>query len=115
VEKAYIEAKGPTPIQSTDIVNIVNDFQLYQNYPNPFNPSTTIKFNNSKPMHINLDIYSIDGSHVKSLINKQLEAGQHQFSWNGKDKHNKSVASGVYFYRFENGYVSETKRMILMR
>ena len=115
VEKAYIETNTPTQIQSTDLVNMVNDFQMYQNYPNPFNPSTTIMFNNNKAMHVKLDIYSIDGSHVKSLINAQLEPGQHQFTWNGKNKHNKSVSSGVYFYKLDNGVVSETKRMILMR
>lgn len=115
VEKAYIRGK-PTNIKSSDRFNLIKDFKLFQNYPNPFNPATTIILNNQKPMHIKLDIYSINGSHIKSLIkNDYLSAGSHQIIWDGTDKHNNPVSSGIYFYKCDNGIISETKRMILMR
>ncbi len=114
VEKSYI---GPnaTVLESNENLSQKRDYNLYQNYPNPFNPSTTIKFNNSIAMHIKLNIYSIDGSHVKSLINKYLNPGNYLFTWDGRDKNNQLVSSGVYFYKIDNGIVTETKRMILMR
>lgn len=115
VEKSYIEEINTTLLQSSDKVYLKNNYELYQNYPNPFNPSTTIVFKNSKAMHVKLNIFSIDGSHVKSLINEYLNPGNHQFIWDGRDKHNKLVSSGVYFYKIDNGIVTETKRMILMR
>jgi len=102
-------------INSDDRINLLETFELYQNFPNPFNPSTTIKFSNAKTMHIKLDIYSIDGLHVKTLINNSLEAGDHQFMWDGTDKHHIPVSSGLYFYKLYNGFKSVTKRMILLR
>ena len=114
VEKAYIE-NSATSLQNTDQSNVIIGFQLYQNYPNPFNPSTTIRFYNNFAMPVKLDIYSVDGVHIKSLVNKHLEPGEYQFIWEGKDKHDKPVSSGIYFYKFNNGSISETKRMILLR
>ncbi|MEJ2542504.1 MAG: T9SS type A sorting domain-containing protein [Calditrichaceae bacterium] len=115
VEKAYIETQSATVIESKDRINPVNDFELFQNYPNPFNPATTIIFSNQESMQINLDIYSINGSHIKSLVNGYLNVGSHQIIWDGTDKNNNPVSSGVYFYKCDNGIMSETKRMILLR
>ena len=115
VEKSYIEVINHTLLQGSDKIYLKNDYELYQNYPNPFNPSTTIMFKNSKAMHVKLNVFSIDGSHVKSLINAYIYPGNHQFIWDGRDEHNKLVSSGVYFYKIDNGIITETKRMILMR
>ena len=114
VEKTYIEPVATT-IKRSDHSNIINNFELYQNYPNPFNPSTTISFRNSKAMKIKLDIYTINGTHIKTLFNEYLYPGTHQFKWDGTDKHDDPVSSGVYFYKCDNGNASATKRMILLR
>jgi hypothetical protein len=114
VERTIIETTATTLVES-DQANKFISYELFQNYPNPFNPSTTIQFNLSDANHINLDIYSINGVHIKSLVNDYLESGSYQYTWNGKDKHNIPVSSGVYFYKFDNGTISETKRMILLR
>lgn len=114
VERAIIESSATTLLES-DQANRSIGYELFQNYPNPFNPSTTIQFNNSHSMPVNLDVYSVNGVHIKSLVNKHLEPGQYQFIWEGRDKNNRPVSSGIYFYKFENGFASETKRMILLR
>ncbi len=88
---------------------------LYQNYPNPFNPTTTISFNISKESNVELAIYNIKGQKVKMLINNKLAKGTHQIIWNGKDKKNKHVSSGIYFYRLKTGNFTSTKKMILLK
>ncbi|MEJ2052558.1 MAG: T9SS type A sorting domain-containing protein [Calditrichaceae bacterium] len=114
VEKAYLEGSA-TSLENMSPSYPPDDFQLYQNYPNPFNPATTIVIKNLKSMHAQLDIFSIDGSHVKTLMNKNLEAGQHRYTWDGTDEQHKPVSSGLYFYKLYNGFESVTKRMILLR
>jgi len=44
-----------------------------------------------------------------------MAAGRHQATWNGRDDHGRSVASGMYVYRLRAGSFTESKRMILMK
>ncbi|MDD2651360.1 MAG: T9SS type A sorting domain-containing protein, partial [Candidatus Cloacimonetes bacterium] len=102
---------GPT---STDAVTPLVT-KLENNYPNPFNPETNIAFSLSERGQINIDIYNIKGQLVKSLVNGIMPAGRHIALWNGKDDNNKSVSSGVYFYRMQSSEYSSTKKMLLMK
>ena len=87
---------------------------LHGNFPNPFNPSTTINFYLQKDGLTNLDIFNIKGQKVKTLVNENLDKGQHSTFWNGKDDNNKQVSSGIYFYKLNTGNFSSTKKMILI-
>nr|MDK2850938.1 hypothetical protein [Candidatus Cloacimonadota bacterium] len=88
---------------------------LSQNYPNPFNPSTTISFGLPSQQHVRLSIYNLKGQLVRILVDSELPAGQNTCTWDGKDSHGKSVASGVYSYRLHSESGTLTKRMILMK
>jgi hypothetical protein len=68
-------------------INIQNGvplkYQLYQNYPNPFNPVTLIKFDiplDKPQVNVQLNIYSISGKQVTSLINGNYVPGCYQAS-----------------------------------
>jgi len=88
---------------------------LNQNYPNPFNPETSISFDIKEAGKVSLDIYNVKGQKVKTLLNDHREAGTHNIVWNGTDDNNRSVSSGIYFYKMKNGKFSSTKKMILMK
>jgi len=88
---------------------------LSQNYPNPFNPSTTIRFNLPNPGNVKLSVYNVKGQLVKTLIDGFMNRDMHEVVWNGDDDNNRSVASGVYFYRLEANGKQETKKMLLMK
>jgi predicted outer membrane repeat protein len=94
-------------------LSIVN-FQL-SNFPNPFNPSTTISFNLKNSSNVKLIVYNVKGQKVKTLINDQYSKGAHSVIWNGKDKNNKPVSSGIYFYRMLTKGFDKTKRMLLLK
>ncbi|MCB5255036.1 MAG: T9SS type A sorting domain-containing protein [Candidatus Cloacimonadaceae bacterium] len=83
-------------------------------YPNPFNPSTTIDFSIPQTGRAKLSIFNIRGQKVKTLLDGDIEKGQHRVVWNGRDDGNRSVASGVYFIRLEAaGETSIRKAMLL--
>ena len=113
-EELLIEIKAD--LVSNTFIEIPNlTTELYGNYPNPFNPETTISFSLSKPQHVEITIYNIRGQRVKNLINGDLPAGIHDIVWDGKDSQNRSVASGIYFYRFHTPETTKTNRMVLMK
>ncbi len=91
-------------------IAIPNEYQLSQNFPNPFNPSTTILFNLPKSGGARLKIYDALGVEVATLVDEDLSAGSYSAEWNAN-----GFASGVYYYRFESGVYSETKKLILMK
>jgi len=95
--------------------NLPVTYELYQNYPNPFNPYTTIKFYLPQSGPASLLIYNIMGQKVAVLLDGYMERGYGEFVWDGTDLSGKPVASGIYFYRFESGSTTITKRMMLLK
>ncbi len=85
------------------------------NYPNPFNPSTTISFNNPAKNKVKIDIYNVKGQKINTLVDEELSQGTHQVVWNGNDKNNEPVASGVYFYKIKAGKQTLNKKMLLIK
>lgn len=102
-----------TDNEELDVAEVTTN--LLGNYPNPFNPETAIYYSLKDAGRVSLEIYNLKGQKVKTLINKNQAAGNHSIVWNGKDNNNKSVASGIYFYRIKSGKYSSTKKMILMK
>ncbi len=89
---------------------IVHDFNLSQNYPNPFNPSTLIKYSLKESGKVTLNIYDGLGRLVRTLVNKNQDAGDYSISLNAS-----GLSSGVYFYSLIiNGNVI-TKKMTLLK
>ena len=122
----------------------INQQPTLSNYPNPFNPSTTISFSVPQTSSfVTLEIYNLKGQKVKNLsaslssaqqsiegygkINsnasrpstelRMTQAGSNTYSvvWDGTDDSNKSVSSGIYFYKLKSGNYEKTKKMLLLR
>ncbi len=93
--------------------------ELSGNYPNPFNPTTTIKFGLKEDCDVNIKIYNIKGSVVKTLVDGQINAAYHEIIWDGKDNAGRQVGSGLYFYKMvsegNSGRYTSTKKMILLK
>ena len=91
-----------------------SEFALQQNYPNPFNPSTQIDFSLAVDSRVTLNVYSLLGEKVATLVNSNFTAGSHQINFDAAN-----LNSGVYFYRIEatgNGTnFVEVKKMLLTK
>ncbi len=94
---------------------------LFQNYPNPFvvgqtkSLQTKIKFNLSKEDKVSIKIFNLKGQLINTILNETLKSGKHLVYWNGKDKNNKAVSSGVYFYKLKTSNKTLIKKMIVIR
>jgi hypothetical protein len=90
-------------------------FSLAQNHPNPFNPETTIRFSPPRSQRVALDVYSVAGQKVATLLHGQRAAGRHSVRWDATDDHGGQLASGVYLYRLSSADDVETRKLVLMR
>ncbi len=88
---------------------------LYQNHPNPFNPSTRIGFSLPVAGHVAVTIYDSAGRLVHNVLDRRLDAGQHEVSWDGCNDGGMKVASGVYFCRLTAGKQSLSRKLVLLK
>ena len=51
---------------------------LSQNYPNPFNPSTVIDYTLAGDMDVRLDIFSVLGQKMNTLVDTHKASGIHR-------------------------------------
>ncbi len=91
-----------------------NSFELQQNYPNPFNGATVISFALPTSGEVSLEIFNVLGK-VVYRRNESLEAGSHQFSWDGTALDGSDVATGVYYYRLTSRDFTATKKMMYLK
>jgi len=71
--------------------------------PNPFNAATEISYNVPDNGEYTLNVYNINGQHIKTLGNGFADAGNHSAIWNGTDENGKTVTSGLYIVNFRQG------------
>jgi hypothetical protein len=110
----------PVTLTVTDVITAVNEelptvLTLEGNHPNPFNPRTTIGFALPVAANVQLEVYTLEGKRVAVLVERNLPAGQHQTTWDGRDTSGHQVASGIYFYRLQAGEEVRSGKMVLMK
>ena len=88
---------------------------LHQNHPNPFNPTTIIPFDLAVAAHVELVIYNVNGSRVRTLIDDQRPPGGYEEAWDGRNARGEHVATGIYFYRLRAGALIQTRKMLLLK
>ncbi|MFQ5752356.1 MAG: FlgD immunoglobulin-like domain containing protein, partial [bacterium] len=94
---------------------IPESFDLSQNYPNPFNPTTTIRFQLPKRSKVSIKIYDLLGQEVRTLVDKDFEAGLHTVTWEGSNNKGSNVASGIYFFRMEAEDFTKVKKALFLK
>jgi hypothetical protein len=114
--KRYVGGEG-TVVVGTDNTasNQIPEFiSISQNYPNPFNPTTTIRYDLQDNGLVNIAIFDMKGSAVKTLINDQQTAGYKSIQWNATDNLGQPVSAGLYLYTIQAGEFRQTKKIVLL-
>jgi len=102
---------GNRPIAKT-----IKNYNFYSNYPNPFNPSTEIAFDVPELSDVILEVYSLSGEKIASLIHGFKEKGSYRVTFDGAN-----LASGIYINRFSalgqksGKRFNAVKRMLLIK
>ncbi len=85
------------------------------NYPNPFNNGTTIRFTLNNPSEVKLSVYSVKGTHIATLKEERLNAGEYSLKWEGTDAQGNHLPSGIYFSVLETEDITITGKMIHLK
>ena len=113
VEGRTLGHAGPIsdePVSIQDPEESVAGFRLHAAYPNPFNPSATIRFELAETATARLEVYSVTGKRVATLVDDRLPAGVHSVDFDAS-----ALASGVYMYRLSAGGTVITRKMTLLK
>jgi len=94
---------------------IPTEFALEQNYPNPFNPSTQITYSLPKSTQVNVVVYDLLGTPVKTLVNGSQDAGTYHITWDATSDHGMQVPSGNYILKMVSGSFTQTRKMTLLK
>jgi len=114
-DEPYLLDFNYTTVGSEDDTFTPAVYALKGNYPNPFNPSTTISYSIAGDVEVELTVFNLKGQKIKTLVKQKQSAGKHVVTWLGRDDSNKTVSSGIYFYKLKASNYTEMKKMILMK
>ncbi len=85
-------------------------FELAQNFPNPFNPSTIISYGLPKESNVLLEVYSLTGQHLRTLVSGHQAAGSYEVSFDASN-----LSAGIYIYQLKSDGLVLTNKMLLVK
>ena len=83
--------------------------------PNPFNPRTVIHCRLSRSGPVEIQVLDVRGQLVARLHDGVLGAGEHEFTWSGRDQDGTPVSSGAYFARVRTDQGTQHQKMMLIK
>ncbi len=101
--------------EEIEIDQVPDRFALEQNYPNPFNPTTVIKYSLPMQSKVKIVVYNVLGRQIKILVDAVQTAGEHSVYWNGSDKNENKITSGIYLYKIITDNYFSSRKMILLK
>jgi hypothetical protein len=103
---------GPTGVE--DHRGIPGGYELGQNFPNPCNPSTVIPYALATAGHVSLDIVSVAGEHIATLVDEAQDAGYHRVRWEPLTT-SRRIASGTYLCVLRSGDFHATMKILIIK
>jgi hypothetical protein len=99
---AYTNTKSSVLETSAALISL-------ENYPNPFRYGTRIAFHLPERMFVHLEIYSLLGERISTVISSALDEGDHEVLWNPS-----GISAGTYFCRLSADGIVTTKRLTVL-
>ena len=83
--------------------------------PNPFHGRTALAFDLAQRARVEMSLFSVDGRHVRTLVDEFRAPGHYAAIWDGSDDGGQSLPPGVYYLRFAAGPKRFTRTVVLLR
>jgi hypothetical protein len=109
IDDVVVSAAPGTEVPDRDAILAVS------NYPNPFNPTTTVRFALASEQQVRVAVLDVAGALVRILAEGAHGPGQHELTWDGRDRAGRPLASGTYLLRLQTPGASESRKLTLVR
>jgi hypothetical protein len=87
-------------------------YYLGQNYPNPFNPETVIAYGIPEAGKVRLDVFTVLGQKVATLVNEPKDAGRYEVRFSAEEY---QLANGLYVYRIKSGDFFAARKLLVLK
>jgi hypothetical protein len=84
-------------------------------FPNPLEREGRFNFAVPKSGRVRLEVFSVTGRRVATIVDQELPAGWRLLSWDGRDSAGQLVASGTYFARLEAAGETRLRKLVVAR
>lgn len=116
---AFVKEFGSYTLMQS-IHNVTPDYgggtlRVQQNAPNPFVSSTSIVFHLPGVDRVRVEVLTIEGRAVRTLIDGVFPPGRHSVEWDGLNSESRRAGSGLYLYTVRARSGAVTRKMLLLR
>ncbi len=112
--RIYTDVRLETPEIGLGIDDVsVESGNISYVYPNPSKGEVNIAIYLNKKSNIELNIYNINGQKIRSLVNENYSAGNHQLEWDVMTNSGMRAGKGIYFYELNVDDRVEVGKIIL--
>ncbi|MBD3162971.1 MAG: T9SS type A sorting domain-containing protein, partial [Candidatus Eisenbacteria bacterium] len=106
----------PTPAGTSSWPGLqATPFRVTSVGPNPSGSFATIAFELDRSMQVDLTVFDLQGRVVHEMADAKLSPGAHEVRWAGRDRSDRRVVPGVYFYRLETPAGSQSGPIHIVR
>jgi hypothetical protein len=105
----YSDGVTPTAVTDDGGTAPKKDVVL-ENRPNPFNPTTTIRFSVPASGRVTIQVFSVRGELVATVLDRDMSAGVFEEVFNAA-----GLSTGTYFYRITGNGFTKTSKMVLLK
>jgi hypothetical protein len=103
------------PIVAVDSQSPPQTLEFQAPAPNPMVSSSRLEFAMPLAGHARLALFDLQGRQVRSLVDANVDAGQHSVSWDARDDDGARVGAGLYWARLEVDGRTLFRRLTVLR
>ena len=89
--------------------------QLGAPWPNPVTGALGYSISLPRAGHVRVEVYGVGGRLVRTLLDRELPGGHHDFTWDARGERAARLASGVYHLRLTAAGVQRSRKFTLIR
>jgi len=82
--------------------------------PNPTRRGTEVTFFLPRAARVSSFVHDLSGRRVATLLDREMEEGEHRTTWNGHGDRGRTLAAGVYFLSVTTAETSVTRKIVLL-
>jgi hypothetical protein len=105
---------GPHGIYATDVEEIIggdaSHTAIKEIFPNPANDNISVSFEVSAPSKIDIDIYTVSGEKVRSLVKQRMNKGEYNV-----DYKTAGLATGMYYVILNSKTGRDQTKLVIAR